>query len=431
MTRVTEDESRSAEPERDQYIPVRKSDILAALIDHGSLASAGEREKFRQLCWRLGAIYHYQFFAQLEKLRDDYYYFNPEVEPPHVCAEKLDSAHAELVATLVSVLKEANFVAVSLSEIDRAHSEHHVLRVAVDTPMQDYREILCFRRGHRREKVEIRDWFGLRRRTVEVTVYDRVALLVMIRPAGELSPKELRRLARSKLRPGSILIKYFRDVARPDLDMLFPQVRVVMTSFDKLKLAIPAVALGIPIVLKLLPTVTVLLVVAGFYLGFRGTIGEDEHRGALVALSGVATLGGFLLQQWTKYQRQALKYHKALSENVYFRNLNNNAGIFDYLIGAAEEQDVKEAFLAYYFLHTAAAPLDQAGLEAVIETWLRATFAIEVEFDVADALAKLESFGLLARTGEGLAVPSLDATLVRLDRIWGDFFPAAPASTPA
>ena len=34
---------------------------------------------------------------------------------------------------------------------------------------------------------------------------------------------------------------------------------------------------------------------------------------------------------------------KALSDNLYFKNLDNNAGVFHTLIDAAEEEDIKEA----------------------------------------------------------------------------------------
>ena len=41
---------------------------------------------------------------------------------------------------------------------------------------------------------------------------------------------------------------------------------------------------------------------------------------------------GFVMRQWVKYQRQSLKHQKALADNVYYRNINNNAGIFDHVI---------------------------------------------------------------------------------------------------
>ena len=45
--------------ERDQFIPVRKSAVLSALVEHGLIASAEAREQFGQLCRLLGAIFHY------------------------------------------------------------------------------------------------------------------------------------------------------------------------------------------------------------------------------------------------------------------------------------------------------------------------------------------------------------------------------------
>ncbi len=112
-------------------------------------------------------------------------------------------------------------------------------------------------------------------------------------------------------------------------------------------------------------------------------------------------LGGFVMRQWVKYQRQSLKYQIELNDNVYYRNINNNAGIFDYIIGAAEEQECKEAFLAYYFLHTAPAPPTADELDGRIEAWLRDTFGVDLDFEVDDALAKLERLGLLSAMASG------------------------------
>ena len=50
------------------------------LIEHGGLPGETERDKFRQVCRLLGAIYHYEYFDQLERLRNDYFYFNPELD---------------------------------------------------------------------------------------------------------------------------------------------------------------------------------------------------------------------------------------------------------------------------------------------------------------------------------------------------------------
>jgi len=119
-----------------------------------------------------------------------------------------------------------------------------------------------------------------------------------------------------------------------------------------------------------------------------------------------------------------LKYRTELADNVYFRNVNNNAGIFDYLVGAAEEQECKEAILAYAFLLAAPSP-GAAELERRIETWLRQTFGVDLDFKVEQALVKLREFGLIRHAGERLAVLPLDEAIGHLRGVWDDFFTAA------
>ena len=375
MTDDVAGQGRAPSEPRNQFIPVRKTDIVNALISHAPMGEA-EAQKFRQLCRLLAAIFHYEYFERLETLRDDYFYFNPDLPvEPGLTPDALERARTELVETLVTVLKGANFVELPHAEIERAHEERHMLRVEVDAPLDDYREVRFFERGHRRETIEVRKWFGLSRRSVETIVYENVVLMVMIKLRSEIrSKRQLKRITRNKLRPGTILIKYFRNIPRPDLNMLFPDVRVVMSAFDKLFLGVPALVGGVPIVLNLYATVTVLFLVLGFYLGISGAVQEDQLKTALGALSGLVALGGFMMRQWVKYQRQSLMYQKELTDNVYYRNINNNAGIFDTIIGAAEEQECKEAFLAYYFLHAAEEPVTQAGLDRRIEAWLQEKF---------------------------------------------------------
>jgi hypothetical protein len=241
--------------------------------------------------------------------------------------------------------------------------------------------------------------------------------------AAIASRRNRKRLAQQKLRPGSVLIKSFRNIAGTDINALFPNVRVVLSLKDKLLLSGPALAGGLPILLKLASTITVLFLVIGFYFGMSAKIAEEETAGALAALSGLVALGGFIMRQWLRYQRQSLKYQKELTENVYFRNVNNNAGIFDTMIGSAEDQGCKEAFLAFYFLSTAAATkLAASELEDTIERWLAQAFGIDIDFKIGDALAKLGRLGVLRRDGERLSVLPLEGTLLALERIWADYF---------
>jgi hypothetical protein len=175
------------------------------------------------------------------------------------------------------------------------------------------------------------------------------------------------------------------------------------------------------------PTLTVLFLLIGFYLGITGEVEQDAVKKAFAALSGLAALGGFVLRQWLRYQAQSLKYQKALSDNVYFRNINNNAGIFDYIVGTAEEQESKEVFLAYYFLLTSPQPLTQPALDARIEQWLGEQFHLEIDFAADNALRMLSDLGLIKQAGDAYVVLGLDEASVVLDQLWAKFFPVPSA----
>src|SRR6185436_17894954 len=100
-----------------------------------------EREKFKRFCRLLGAICHYDYLDEIEKLRDAYFYFNPELAPPdHFDEGARERAYAELLDAFVATLTDANFVEISHDDVERAHRERPTLRVAIKAPLEDFRE---------------------------------------------------------------------------------------------------------------------------------------------------------------------------------------------------------------------------------------------------------------------------------------------------
>jgi hypothetical protein len=428
---VKESPGKPAAPEqRDRVIAVRKSDIIEGLIAEGRLDQTGQAA-LRQLARMLGAILHYQYFEELDRLREAYFPFDPDSDLKAGGPVKdLDAAYRSLSEEFVRILTDANFIEITHDEITRAFAERTLVRVKIKAPVEDYRDIRMFRRGHHTETIEIPVWFGLRRRPLEVVIYDDVVLMVATRLDGVKPVNALRALASvrrgdKKIRGGAVLFKYFRHIARADLKTLFPNVRVVLSLFDHFTLGVPAIVGGVPILIKLASTATVLFLVAGFYLGLTGTVGDHDVERALAALSGLFALGAFLLQQWGNFHRQSLVHQKQLTDNIYYRNVNNNSGIFNYLIGEAEEQDWKEALLAYYGLLTAAAPLTREALKARIEELLGRAFGVSTDFEIDDALTRLRRLDLLGETGGRFSVPPLPDALARLKKEWEGFLRVA------
>src|SRR6186997_2101058 len=96
-------------------------------ISRNSAHSAG--------CLARSAIH--QYFDQLERLRNDYFYFSPDLDEAHARfdAVTLERAYGDLLATLTAVLHGADFVEVPHEEINRAHREHALVQVEVRAPL--------------------------------------------------------------------------------------------------------------------------------------------------------------------------------------------------------------------------------------------------------------------------------------------------------
>ena len=406
--------SHDRDPRR-HFIPVHKSDIVRGLAAEAKLVAAGEGEKWRDFCRLLAAIFHYDYFADLERLKEAYYYFNPHHggEPPTEASWA--AAYQGLIATLRRVLSDANLVEVTKEEIEAAHRAHALLAVEVATPVEDYADIRFFRRGKHMDEVESAGWFRKTKRAIEV--YDDVVLIAAAKQLDQLVTKaQQRRLRHGGFHDGRVIIKYFRDIASADLRTLLPHVRPIMSARDKWFLGLPALLGGIPLLLKLVPVLAVLALLAGIRLGGAGPVEAGGLKQSLIVLGGLLALGGFIGHQWLKYKHQSLRYQLDLADNLYFRNLNNNAGLFDAVIGAAEEQECKEAFLAYFFL--LGEPASRAGLDARIAAWLARHFACELDLKIDDGIARLATLGLLTRAGETFSVPPLAEALDRLGHHW-------------
>lgn len=413
----------------DRAIPLLKSEILDLLLAAANF-DAADRERLRRLARLLGAVFHYEYLDERERLREAYAYFNPDRAPPsHLDEARIEAAYAALMQDFVGVLTRANFIEVTRAEIERAFAERAMVRVKIKARLDQFRAVRIFRRGRHRETIEQPAWFGLRQRPVEIEVFDDVVLMVATKPpaAANAAGRRSKRRHGRDIRPGAVMFKSFRHVASADINALFPNVRVVMSLIDQLKLGVPAIVGGVPLLIKFASTVTVLFLVLGAYFGVSGTLGDDDLKQALAALSGVVALGGFMLRQWGNFHRQALKHEKQLTDNIYYRNLNNNAGLFDVLIGEAEEQEWKEALLAYGVIVAAPAGLSRAEVDARIEAMLTRAGAKAVDFEIDDALDKLARLGLLIEDAGRLTAPPLADALGKLDAVWDDYFSAAGA----
>ncbi|MBI1210996.1 MAG: DUF3754 domain-containing protein [Alphaproteobacteria bacterium] len=429
------DENGTSVDGRHQFIPVQKQDLIEALAATGHTGQ--EQKDFRTFCGFLASYYHHSFYSELTELKDLHAWFAPHgPKPIRRKPMDLETAYLELIATFENVMTQAAFVEIPPDQVEALGGEHPLLDVKTRTPMDKYQSVRIFCRGQTSQTIERRGRLGRKGVATIADVFDDVVILVRFKPeAGDDKKARLswNADARSNLsKPGTVLIKYFRNISRPELPMLLPDVRVVMKQKDMLLLGGPALLGGVPILLNIIPALSVLLVVAGAYLGYKGVVTQDQMTKAVGAMSALVGAGAFMFRQYSNYSHRKLRYQKELADNIYFKNVNNDAGVFETLIGAAEEQETKEALLAFHFLLMEGPFADADSLDKRIEEWLMQTFDVDIDFEVSDALGKLERLGLLTHENGQIGTVPLTEALIRLDSLWDQLYDfKRPAQTAA
>lgn len=205
--------------------------------------------------------------------------------------------------------------------------------------------------------------------------------------------------------------------------MLFPNSEVRMRTLDKAIIGGSALIGGtIMLVTKLGASLLLVSGLLAYWIGLSDKEVTITTKELLALAAGAGVLGGFVFKEWSKFKNRKLKFMKALADNLYFKNLDNNAGVFHHLLDSAEEEECKEAILAYFFLHISKTPHTALELDRVIEQWFEDTFNFEIDFEIEDALSKLTRFGIIKKREDKYEALNLAEAKAALDEKWDNIF---------
>lgn len=402
---------------RERFVPRRVgqlTDELSAL----AWGPEGDEESFRALSRLVSALYHFEFHEREQAAIDAWEQVEHDAD-----------AATELRDGLDEMLRDANYTEVVEAELLDAMERESLIPLRIEVDLDDYEQLLICRRDTRREDVTVERWRGLRKEQRTITVEDRVVVLAKVRPAEWFEERGIDP-AKRNLVPGKVTLKLFKDVPRADIEMLLPSTRVRYRPVDTVLVGVPAIVSGVVVLAtKLLPTLGLMLVLLGAWVGLREDEPELDQASLVVLVGGLITVGGFLVRQWTKLKNRRVAYLKTLSETLYFRTLADGVGVLHILLAAAEEQEVVEVLLAYRFLLDASDGITEVELDRRIEEWLADSCERAIDFEVDDALDKLRGLGLV-EGGDVLRPRPLHEALTALDRRWDDIF-HHPAHEPA
>ena len=307
------------EAQKLRFIPYRHSDIVEMCLQDGHLEI--DAENFRQLSQMLNQIFNFEFHQIVEALKNAYADIDPDSDtrPAPVPVTPSDTSFIEL---LDGLLEKANYERVSRVELNQALTESSMFKIRLHVDFDDFSEVLLFTRGESVKREEIKSCFGLYRKTIEFINFERV--VVYLRVGDDFQPGKS---GFTNCPAGATLLKLFRNVPKADLEMLFPNTEVRMRLLDKLLIGVPAlVSGGIVLTTKLGASLVILGSLLGYWIGLRSQPAELNQAGVMVLLAGAVALGGYLWKQFNSFKNRKLRFMQALTQNLYFKNLDNNAG---------------------------------------------------------------------------------------------------------
>ena len=401
--------------DRRRFIPYRKHDLVEMCLKDDLLS--GHEQDFRQLYYMLSSIFHFEFHQISESLKDAYASVDPDSDTRlYDNNEKL--SELSFVDLIGGLLEKANYERITEADLNRAMKESSLFKIRLHVDFEDFSEVLLFCRGESIRHETVKYWMGLRSKTIEFTNYDRVVVYIRFREDYTQSKTPM-----PLCRPGATLLKLFQNVPKADLEMLFPNTRVRMRTIDKLLIGVPAVISGgIVLTTKLGASLVLLGSLFGFWFGLSNQPVELNKTVIMALLAGLAALGGYLWKQFSNFKNRKLRFMQTLTQNLYFKNLDNNAGVFHRLANDAEEEECKEAILAYYFLLVSEEPLTRSGLDRTIENWLAKRWDCVVDFEIDDALKKLVTFGMVQEIEGVLTAVPIKEGIKKLDQRWDNYF---------
>jgi hypothetical protein len=391
---------------REHYIPLRQSDLLELLCrDLGTDRKAVD--SFKELNKLLSATFHFEYYQLLQQMKDEYAPFNPDAvtKPIHdfSAADKTKELD-KIYDRFVFLMGRANFHRLTMDEFKEITKGVSDWGLDMDVDFNIFEKIEVFCRGDAIGTRYLRRWYRFwKREEVRVPIYKRLVLFVKMRPSSRLP---------AEVDTSTLFLKIFKDIPKLDLEMLLPGASLRMPGFHRAKMSASFIGGGAWIVYSLL-----------------GRLGDFMQSFSFGMLSGLvmgplAAVFGYGYKQWYGYQTLRTAFSLRLTQSLYYQTLGTNESVLFHLLDEAEEQECREALLGYYYLWRYAGTNGWTAkdLDDYVEMDLERLADLKVDFEIEDAIEKLERLKLVTKNGERFVATPIAQALESLDYAWDNFF---------
>jgi hypothetical protein len=366
---------------------------------------------FKQFCTLISAVFHFEYLDKLEHLKDRFAPFDPDSETRLLQDPGRDEREAmlgPLFDDFIHLMERANFKRLSWQDIQDAMeggASDWGINMYVDPNV--FERIEVFARGDGQSiRIKRGKIFFWKKEVKKVDSYQRLVLMMKLRKHKLLGPH---------IDTGKVFLKLFKDIPKLDLEMVLPGARIQMPRAQKGKLGASLLGTFGFAIYKV--WTDILLAVKVLAQGALVTAGHIFWGPFLL-------IAGYGYKQYAGYQITKQTYSKMLTESLYFQTLDNNSGVMTRLLDEAEEQECREAILAWFCLWRYAPPegWTDGMLDDYVEMYLEQHARLKVDFEIGDALEKVERLGIVQKNGDRWRAVPLEIALEKLDYRWDNYF---------
>lgn len=401
----------------EHYIPFNKEFLLEQQIS----AFAKDQDKiddFKKLFDIIEHYFHYEAFNLNRNLKQNYALFDPDLSKKERKSFIGKSDFSLFKETLLTVLGQGNYRRIDQETLNEAFKDSDLIGLNLSIDFNAFKDYELYVRGHHKSKEKVTKYFFWKKE-IEIEYYDRVLIYLHYNDTNFLKEKKVK-LGKMPFEPGSVVLKIFKRVPKNDLETIFPNAIPRMSLKDKMLLWVPGIFGGISLLsAKVIPALI------NMYDAYQTGETIDLLNSKTSLNQGLIALGilsAYCFRQYNNFVNKKIRYSKLLSDSLYFKNLGNNSGAFYSLLNSSEEEVLKETILAYSFLYKSDIPLTAEELDSQIETWFSEKLNTDLDFNVKNALSKLESIGLGLENDGKWSVISLEEALVTIDELWDNVF---------
>ncbi|KAG2594029.1 uncharacterized protein LOC120672426 [Panicum virgatum] len=442
--------------ERESVIPIMKPKLimkLAYLIEHQS-----DRDEFLKLCKRVEYTIRAWYHLQFDDMMELFALFDPvhgakKLQQQNFSPEEIDMLEQNFLSYFFQVMEKSNFNIVNDDEVELAHSGQYLLNlpIKVDESKLDNKllskyfkehrhenlpdfsdKYVIFRRGigldrtsnfffmekvdmiiaraWRRflEKMRLQKLFSrkkngkqkmdskknddlasevdkdlyverIRLETMELSLRNLIGKVTIQEPTFEEVIVLYRRRSPKGQDDRAIHVKHFKNIPMADMELVLPEKKnPSLTPMDWVQFIV-SVVIGLVTLISSL---------------------EMPKADFWVVIAILSALAGYCAKIYFSFQQNMATYQNLITQSMYDKQLDSGKGTLLHLCDDVIQQEVKEVIIAYYILMENGKAISD-DLDLQCEELIQEEFGLQCNFEVMDAVQKLERLGIITRDSIG------------------------------